>query len=487
MNTGVQRSGATPPAARTANTKPVGDEPGNSFGQGKDMPRIAMAHGIPYVATATVADLHDLERKVERAMELRGPRYLHVFVPCPLGWGVGRGRHDQARPAGQGDRPLPGLRGRATARSSPSRKIRRQVPVEEYLRPQRRYAHLFGEHGRPDIVERLQAIADDNIRRYGLLRRRGGASDERQALRDHARRRLQPRQQDRQLAHRAGRLRRPDAALQRRLPGRREHPGLAVRGGGGRRAATSAPGASWSRTTRSRRSWAGSVTTPARPPATAASSTRRSASTRSSASSATRRSSRAGSSSSTPSPSGKRVLVVGAGPSGLSAAYHLTRLGHAVTIHEAGPMAGGMMRFGIPQYRLPRDVLDAEVQRILDLGVELELNRKVENVVDDDGGGRLRRRLPRRRRPHRPPRLHPRRRGRADRRRGHAAGEHGGRRAAAARPPRRRLRRRRHGDGRGAHREAARRDRRGRRLPPHPRADAGARLRGRGGRGGGRA
>ena len=72
------------------------------------------------------------------------------------------------------------------------------------------------------------------------------------------------------------------------------------------------------------------------------------------------------------------MLVVGAGPSGLSAAYHLTRLGHAVTICDAGPMPGGMMRFGIPKYRLPRDVLDAEVQRILDMGVELELNRKVD-------------------------------------------------------------------------------------------------------------
>jgi NADPH-dependent glutamate synthase beta subunit-like oxidoreductase len=80
--------------------------------------------------------------------------------------------------------------------------------------------------------------------------------------------------------------------------------------------------------------------------------------------------------------SGKRVLVVGAGPSGLSAAYHLTRLGHAVTIHEAGPMTGGMMRFGIPSYRLPRDVLDAEVQRILELGVELEMNRKVTNIEE---------------------------------------------------------------------------------------------------------
>ena len=88
-------------------------------------------------------------------------------------------------------------------------------------------------------------------------------------------------------------------------------------------------------------------------------------------------------------PTGKRVLVVGAGPSGLSAAYHLRRLGHEVRIVEAGPFAGGMMRFGIPKYRLPRDVLDAEVQRILDMGVELELNSKVERIVDTMKAGRF--------------------------------------------------------------------------------------------------
>jgi 2-oxoacid:acceptor oxidoreductase delta subunit (pyruvate/2-ketoisovalerate family) len=77
---------------------------------------------------------------------------------------------------------------------------------------------------------------------------------------------------------------------------------------------------------------------------------------------------------------GKRVLVVGAGPSGLSAAYHLRRAGHEVAIYDAEPAAGGMMRYGIPKYRLPREILDAEVQRILNMGVTLDLNRKVTNV-----------------------------------------------------------------------------------------------------------
>ena len=89
-----------------------------------------------------------------------------------------------------------------------------------------------------------------------------------------------------------------------------------------------------------------------------------------------------------PAASGKRVLVVGAGPSGLSAGYHLARLGHAVTIREAGPVAGGMMRFGIPKYRLPRDVLDAEIRRIEALGVRIELNSKVDDVLASrDAGG----------------------------------------------------------------------------------------------------
>jgi len=87
-------------------------------------------------------------------------------------------------------------------------------------------------------------------------------------------------------------------------------------------------------------------------------------------------------------PSGKRVLVVGAGPSGLSAAYHLTRMGHEVEIRDAGPLAGGMIHFGIPAYRMPRDVLDAEIERIRDFGVTITLDHRVDDVEAEmrDGG-----------------------------------------------------------------------------------------------------
>jgi NADPH-dependent glutamate synthase beta subunit-like oxidoreductase len=89
------------------------------------------------------------------------------------------------------------------------------------------------------------------------------------------------------------------------------------------------------------------------------------------------------------SESGKHVLIVGAGPSGMSAAYHLRRLGHRVTVKEAGPLMGGMMRFGIPKYRLPRDVLDAEMSRVVNMGVNVELNTKVERIEDEMKRGRF--------------------------------------------------------------------------------------------------
>ena len=171
MNTGVQRSGTTPGAARTATTQAVGEHPGNVFGQGKDMARIAMAHDIPYVATATVADLFDLESKVERAMTFHGARYLHILVPCPLGWGsVSSDTIRIARLAHEtGIFPVYEAEHGEVTSSLP---IRRPIPVDEYLRLQRRFAHLFDKEGAVRDVEtvaRLQALADRNIERFGLL------------------------------------------------------------------------------------------------------------------------------------------------------------------------------------------------------------------------------------------------------------------------------------------------------------------------------
>ena len=168
MNTGVQRSSATPPAARTATTMPIGQQPGNVFGQGKFMPALAMAHEIPYVATATVADLRDLEHKVKKAMTFRGARYIHILVPCPLGWGAASQDTIKLSRLAKETGMFPVFEAEYGELTNSS-KIRRVLPVEEYLRPQKRFAHLFGKSPAVATLVRLQALADKNIRRYQLL------------------------------------------------------------------------------------------------------------------------------------------------------------------------------------------------------------------------------------------------------------------------------------------------------------------------------
>lgn len=167
MNTGVQRSGATPPAARTATTEAVGPEPGNVFGQGKNLPRIAMAHEIPYVATATVSELHDLEAKVEKAMSIRGARYLHILVPCPLGWGSEPSATIEIARMAKETGLFPVFEAESGEVTGVS-KIRRKLPVESYLMKQRRYSHLFNPKVDREVLDKIQAIADSNIRRFGL-------------------------------------------------------------------------------------------------------------------------------------------------------------------------------------------------------------------------------------------------------------------------------------------------------------------------------
>ena len=167
MNTGVQRSSQTPPAARTATTTAVGNAPGNELNTGKSVPLIAMAHGIPYVATASVHDLHDLEYKVVKAMGFSGARYLEVFVPCPLGWGSRPADTIKvARLATQcGMFPLFEAEfGELTTTT----KIRNRRPVEEYLKLQRRFAHVFAPQNAHQL-EVLRNIAERNIRKFNLL------------------------------------------------------------------------------------------------------------------------------------------------------------------------------------------------------------------------------------------------------------------------------------------------------------------------------
>lgn len=168
MNTGVQRSGATPPAARTATTEAVGSHPGAEFSKGKNLPQIAMAHAIPYVATATVAELRDLEYKVTKAMQFRGARYIHILVPCPLGWGSAPSDTIELSRLAKETGLFPVFEAEAGNVTEVS-KIRNPVPVEKYLFPQKRYQHLFKPATDTETIGRIQKIADNNISKFALV------------------------------------------------------------------------------------------------------------------------------------------------------------------------------------------------------------------------------------------------------------------------------------------------------------------------------
>jgi pyruvate ferredoxin oxidoreductase beta subunit len=126
-----------------------------------------MAHRIPYVATATVADLRDLESKATKAMGFHGARYLHVLVPCPLGWRLPSSETIRIARLATETGIFPVFEAGAGEVTDVTR-IRKRLPVTEYLRPQGRYAHPFGDHPREDVIARIQAEADRNVRTYGL-------------------------------------------------------------------------------------------------------------------------------------------------------------------------------------------------------------------------------------------------------------------------------------------------------------------------------
>jgi pyruvate ferredoxin oxidoreductase beta subunit len=166
MNTGVQRSGSTPFAAATT-TSPAGTR---SFGENrpkKNLPAIAAAHDIPYVATASMSYFADLRRKVKKALDVRGPRYLQVHVPCPPGWGY---EEHLSMEVGRlavecGLYPLVEWENGQITRV---RKIKK-IPVEDYLKTQRRFRHLFRSDAGREQIKKIQELADESIRKYGLV------------------------------------------------------------------------------------------------------------------------------------------------------------------------------------------------------------------------------------------------------------------------------------------------------------------------------
>ena len=163
MNTGIQRSGLTPFDSSTT-TSPSGTQ---SFGNPKPkkpVPEIANAHGIAYVATASVGYPQDLQNKVKKALSIKGPKYLQIHVPCPLGWGCSSNLTYQiARLAVQ-----TGLYPLIEYENGILTKVFKITPkpVEEYLKPQRRFRHVVNN---PGELAKIQEIANTNIKRYNLV------------------------------------------------------------------------------------------------------------------------------------------------------------------------------------------------------------------------------------------------------------------------------------------------------------------------------
>jgi pyruvate ferredoxin oxidoreductase beta subunit len=161
MNTGVQRSSFTPLGARTTTT-PTGNRTHK-----KNLPQIAADHGIPYVATATVDDFRDLQRKVKTALSIEGPKYLHILAPCPLGWGhTGDLTVLMCRLAK--DTCLFPVFEIVDGKVTNVLKIPNKKPVEDYLKLQGRFRHLFKKGVPTEAVAGIQEIANQNVEKFNL-------------------------------------------------------------------------------------------------------------------------------------------------------------------------------------------------------------------------------------------------------------------------------------------------------------------------------
>jgi pyruvate ferredoxin oxidoreductase beta subunit len=167
MNTGIQRSGATPLYANTT-TSPAGKVSSGNPLYKKNMPAIIAAHGSPYVATASISYAPDMKKKVKKAAEIKGPTYVHVHAPCPTGW-----KMDSSKTIEVGklavETALWPLYEMENGEITSVRKIKNRKPVEEYLKVQGRFKHLFTMAGGENPqIKKIQEIADRNVKQFGL-------------------------------------------------------------------------------------------------------------------------------------------------------------------------------------------------------------------------------------------------------------------------------------------------------------------------------
>jgi pyruvate ferredoxin oxidoreductase beta subunit len=167
MNTGGQRSGATPFCAATT-THPVGKASAGKTEKKKDLPEIVAAHGIPYVATASVAYLGDLRQKVKKAMALHGPRYIQIDTPCPSVWNFPSHLTLEVGRLGVSCGLVP-LYEMLDGKITKIRKLKKRTPVIDYLKQQKRFQHVVTGEGSKESLMAIQEQADRTIEKYNLL------------------------------------------------------------------------------------------------------------------------------------------------------------------------------------------------------------------------------------------------------------------------------------------------------------------------------
>ncbi len=169
MNTGIQRSSATPFGAATT-TSPAGKVIPGKMTRKKPIAMIAAAHDIPYVATASIAYPADFKNKVKKALSVDGPSFIHVFAPCPTGWRFGTEQTvELARLAVEtGVFVLYEITQESPLKPIITKKLKDRKPVEEYLKIQGRFRHLFKPVKRQDIIDKIQEEVDRKCKLFGV-------------------------------------------------------------------------------------------------------------------------------------------------------------------------------------------------------------------------------------------------------------------------------------------------------------------------------